>query len=84
MSNLRWVLDKVAVESEPGLTNAQMMLTNSDLRPGETIPTNFILSINYSIAIVGSNSSRLTFPQSTLNDVNGGGPTMLHFGLRIL
>jgi NCS1 family nucleobase:cation symporter-1 len=36
MSNLKWVLDKVAVENEAGLSNAQMMLTNSDLRPGET------------------------------------------------
>lgn len=37
MSKLKWILDKAAVENEPGLTNAQMMLTNSDLRPGETI-----------------------------------------------
>ena len=27
-------LDKVAVDSEPGLTNAQLMLTNFDLKPG--------------------------------------------------
>ncbi|KAJ5361322.1 hypothetical protein N7541_002166 [Penicillium brevicompactum] len=33
MPDLKWVMDKVAVENEPGLTNAQMMLTNSDLRP---------------------------------------------------
>jgi NCS1 family nucleobase:cation symporter-1 len=35
MSKLKWILDKAAVENEPGLTNAQMMLTNNDLRPGE-------------------------------------------------
>ena len=28
------VVDKLAVESEPGLTNAQLMLTNHDLKPG--------------------------------------------------
>ncbi|KAJ5418871.1 uncharacterized protein N7487_002421 [Penicillium crustosum] len=33
MSKLKWLLDKAAVENEPGLTNAQMMLTNNDLRP---------------------------------------------------
>jgi hypothetical protein len=34
-SKLRYVLDKIAVESEPGLTNAQLMLTNHDLKPVE-------------------------------------------------
>ena len=33
--NARRVLDKLAVPSEPGLTNAQLMLTNHDLKPGE-------------------------------------------------
>ncbi|CAI7573840.1 unnamed protein product [Penicillium glandicola] len=33
MSKLKWILHKVAVEEESGLTNAQMMLTNNDLRP---------------------------------------------------
>ena len=28
-------MDKIAVSQEPGLTNAQLMLTNDDLRPGE-------------------------------------------------
>lgn len=28
-------VDKLAVASEQGLTNAQLMLTNHDLRPGE-------------------------------------------------
>lgn len=29
-------VDKLAVSSEPGLTNAQLMLTNHDLKPGMT------------------------------------------------
>ncbi|MCJ1428818.1 hypothetical protein MMC29_006729 [Sticta canariensis] len=33
--NARRVLDKLAVPSEPGLTNAQLMLTNHDLKPVE-------------------------------------------------
>jgi hypothetical protein len=37
MSKLKWILDKAAVEKETGLTNAQMMLTNSDLRPGKNV-----------------------------------------------
>ena len=28
------VMNKLAVSSEPGLTNAQLMLTNHDLKPG--------------------------------------------------
>lgn len=36
MSKLKWLLDKLATKSEPELTSAQMMLTNNDLRPGET------------------------------------------------
>ena len=32
---LRRVPDKLAVESESGLTTAQLMLTNYDLKPGE-------------------------------------------------
>jgi hypothetical protein len=34
-SKARHFLDKIAVESEPGLTNIQMMLTNHDLKPVE-------------------------------------------------
>ena len=33
-SKLSHFLNKVAVNSEPGLTNAQLMLTNFDLKPG--------------------------------------------------
>ncbi|KAJ5915691.1 Uracil permease [Penicillium verhagenii] len=35
MDRIRWALDKLAVAHEPGLTNAQLMLTNDDLRPVE-------------------------------------------------
>ncbi|KAF3398531.1 hypothetical protein F1880_006373 [Penicillium rolfsii] len=35
MSRIKWLLNKAAVSSEPGLSNAQMMLTNDDLRPVE-------------------------------------------------
>lgn len=38
MSKLQWMLEKVAVSHEPGLSNAQLMLTNEDLRPGKTVP----------------------------------------------
>ena len=31
--------DKLAVSSEPGLTNAQLMLTNFDLKPGMSCST---------------------------------------------
>ncbi|KAJ6013514.1 Uracil permease [Penicillium herquei] len=35
MEKLHWVLDKLTVHNEPGLTNAELMLTNDDLRPVE-------------------------------------------------
>ena len=35
-SKVSQVVDKLAVSSEPGLTNAQLMLTNHDLKPGES------------------------------------------------
>jgi hypothetical protein len=33
-SKFKYYARKLAVESEPGLTNAQLMLTNHDLKPG--------------------------------------------------
>ena len=33
----RRMLDKIAVLQEPGLTNAQLMLTNHDLKPGKKL-----------------------------------------------
>jgi NCS1 family nucleobase:cation symporter-1 len=33
-TRLAHLVDKLAVDSEPGLTNAQLMLNNHDLRPG--------------------------------------------------
>lgn len=35
MSKLKWMLDKATVPHDPSLTNAELMLTNDDLRPGE-------------------------------------------------
>lgn len=34
MSQVKRALDKLAVHSEPGLTTAQLMLVNDDLKPG--------------------------------------------------
>jgi NCS1 family nucleobase:cation symporter-1 len=34
-TKLAYFADKLAVESEPGLTNAQLMLNNHDLKPVE-------------------------------------------------
>ncbi|KAK3312360.1 uracil permease-like protein [Apodospora peruviana] len=47
VSRLRRIGDKLAVDSEPGLTNAQLMLTNFDLKPVEPArrqwgPWNFV------------------------------------------
>lgn len=36
-SKLTYFLEKLEVSSEPGLTNAQLMLTNDDLKPGMPI-----------------------------------------------
>ena len=33
-SKVKYYADKLAVDAEPGLTNAQLMLTNFDLKPG--------------------------------------------------
>lgn len=33
-SKVSHYVDKLAVPAEPGLTNAQLMLTNHDLKPG--------------------------------------------------
>jgi hypothetical protein len=35
-SQLRYWLGKAQVPTDPGLSTAQLMLTNDDLRPGET------------------------------------------------
>jgi NCS1 family nucleobase:cation symporter-1 len=34
-NRIAYFVEKLAVESEPGLTNAQLMLNNHDLKPGE-------------------------------------------------
>jgi hypothetical protein len=38
------VLEKLAVAQEPGLTNAQLMLTNHDLKPGEGRNLSLVIS----------------------------------------
>lgn len=38
MSQVKRALDKLAVHSEPGLTTAQLMLVNDDLKPGTNTP----------------------------------------------
>ena len=37
VKSTKWahLLDRIAVDSEPGLTNAQLMLNNHDLKPVE-------------------------------------------------
>lgn len=37
MSRINRLLRKLEVENEPELSNAQLMLMNSDLRPGEIV-----------------------------------------------
>jgi hypothetical protein len=49
ISQLRYWLGKAQVPTDPGLSTAQLMLTNDDLRPGETNLSNitrFYLVIN--------------------------------------
>lgn len=36
-SKIAHLVDKLAVESEPGLTNSQLMLHNFDLKPGKNL-----------------------------------------------
>ena len=38
---LAYYAEKLAVSSEPGLTNAQLMLTNHDLKPGRLFAATF-------------------------------------------
>jgi len=63
-------VDKLAVSSEPGLTNAQLMLTNYDLKPG----TSELQQIRQ--------DSKLSDTQSNLNVDNGAHGTSWVFGLR--
>lgn len=46
MSRIKQLLEKLEVANEPGLSNAQLMLTNNDLRPGEIFeePAGFVPS----------------------------------------
>lgn len=44
MSRIKQLLGKLEVANEPGLSNARLMLTNNDLRPGEIFeePAGFV------------------------------------------
>lgn len=70
--SVRRFVDKIAVDSEPGLSNAQLMLTNDDLRPG--------------ICSLPSRMRRRTdmMQQSLPNAGNGAGGISLLSGLPIL
>lgn len=68
----RRLLGKIAVSQEPGLTNAQLMLTNHDLKPGKEL---FI--------IICSKSEGFEADLRKLNRrvANGAHGTSLAFGL---
>jgi len=55
-SKAKYYIDQLAVTSEPGLTNAQLLLTNHDLRPGEKQPNFCILveSVVLTMRLMGS------------------------------
>ena len=63
--------DQLAVASEPGLTNSQLMLTNHDLKPGMSKPEEAQI---HNIDAV---------PQSSLSGDSGALGTLLAFGSRI-
>ena len=50
------MVDKLAVSSEPGLTNAQLMLTNHDLKPGTSLMfqlmTPWLMTLQWSRSVV--------------------------------
>ena len=69
-SKVSQVVDKLAVESEPGLTNTQLMLTNHDLKPGRV---NFL---RYWLL-------HSDLPQLNLSDDNGAPGISLVSGLPI-
>lgn len=50
MDKIRWGLDKLSVAHEPGLTNAQLMLTNDDLRPGKIALLSIPSMIRFSVS----------------------------------
>lgn len=72
-SKVKRVLDKLAVDSEPGLSSAQLMLANHDLKPG-----NKQRSPNLADEKDLYSSSR--FQQSNRNADNGEHGTLLVFG----
>lgn len=65
-SKARHYVNKLAVTSEPGLTNAQLLLTNHDLRPGEEQTKSL-----YPDSVLGTHDADNTFCGS------GTGPTRM-------
>lgn len=64
MSRLKQLLRKLEVENEPGLSNAQLMLMNNDLRPGEIVEGATLLAL-YNMSPSMSPSSSSSSPIST-------------------
>jgi len=50
VEKMKGILRKLSVESEFGLTNAQLMLINHDLKPGmrTSFPSNFSIDLDFS------------------------------------
>lgn len=59
MSRLKQLLRKLEVENEPGLSNAQLMLMNNDLRPGEIVEEATLLAL-YNMSPSSSSSSPIS------------------------
>jgi hypothetical protein len=70
-SKIARFVDKLAVSSEPGLTNAQLMLTNYDLKPGASEQRQI------------RKDPKLIDTQSNLNVDNGAHGTSWDFGSQI-
>lgn len=70
-SKIARFVDKLAVSSEPGLTNTQLMLTNYDLKPGASEQRR------------STNNSKLNDTQLNRNVDNGGHGTSWGFGSQI-
>ena len=77
------LLDKIAVSQEPGLTNAQLMLTNHDLKPGN------VLFISIPSALEGFEADLSKLNRHVANGVRGtslafGSPTLSTSCVRVL
>lgn len=75
MSTRRFV-DKLAVSSEPGLSNAQLMLVNHDLRPGKYFAYTYIRNELHGRNMI----AKFSILQSNSNGENGDGGISSLFG----